>query len=172
MTVHDKLVSFDARISARLRIAEKPGALRAAAKFLAHSGDSWFWLAGLIVVAVLGSAGWKYWALAFIAGILGVAVLVQAMKYIIRRERPQGDWGAIYRKTDPHSFPSGHAARAGLLLGLSLWLGPPWFAALLLVWTPLMPLARVAMGVHYVLDIAAGFAFGFLISIGLGLALT
>ncbi len=171
MSWHESLSAADERWSARLRIADRPGVLRTVAKFLAHSGDSWFWLAGLIVVWFVATPIWKYRAAVIVVGIIGTAVLVQILKLAFRRERPQGEWGAIYRKTDPHSFPSGHAARAGLLLGLSLWLGPAWFAAVLLFWTPLMPLSRVAMGVHYVLDIAAGFIFGFLISIGVGLAL-
>ena len=41
------LLELDARLSNRLRVAEKPGAVRNIAVFLAHSGDSWFWLAGL-----------------------------------------------------------------------------------------------------------------------------
>jgi undecaprenyl-diphosphatase len=57
---------------------------------------------------------------------------------------------------------SGHAARAIMLAGLGLALGPPWFGAALCLWGPLVALARVAMGVHYVSDIAAGAALGVL----------
>jgi undecaprenyl-diphosphatase len=78
----------------------------------------------------------------------------------VRRQRPPGEWGAIYRQADPHSFPSGHAARALMLAVLGLSLGPAWFAAALCVWGPLVALARVAMGVHYVSDIAVGALLG------------
>ena len=57
----------------------------------------------------------------------------------------------IYRKTDPHSFPSGHAARAFMIAVLATGLGPGWLAVVLWVWAPLVSVARVAMGVHYVL---------------------
>jgi membrane-associated phospholipid phosphatase len=49
-----------------------------------------------------------------------------------------------------------------LLAVLGLGLGPVWFAITLLIWAPLVALARVAMGVHYLLDILAGFGFGIL----------
>jgi membrane-associated phospholipid phosphatase len=41
-------------------------------------------------------------------------------------------------------------------------LGPPWLGALLLLWAPLVSLARVAMGVHYISDVAAGMLCGIL----------
>jgi undecaprenyl-diphosphatase len=82
------------------------------------------------------------------------------IKFTIRRQRPEGEWGAIYRSTDPHSFPSGHAARAVMLAVVAMGTGPAWFAALLVVWAPLVCLARVAMGVHYLSDILAGMLLG------------
>jgi undecaprenyl-diphosphatase len=93
-------------------------------------------------------------------GIVMTAVLVLTVKFTVRRRRPEGEWGDIYRKTDPHSFPSGHAARAFLLAAIAAGTGPPWFAVALAVWAPLVALARVAMGVHYISDILAGLALG------------
>jgi membrane-associated phospholipid phosphatase len=155
-----RLLALDADLSARLRVAERPGLLRSLAVFLAHSGDSWFWLAGLLLVWLLGDPAWKQRALVLGAGILLTAIVVMLIKFTIRRKRPEGEWGGIYRSTDPHSFPSGHAARAVLLAVVALGMGPTWFAALLVVWAPLVCLARVAMGVHYLSDILAGMLLG------------
>jgi undecaprenyl-diphosphatase len=47
-----------------------------------------------------------------------------------------------------------------LLAVLALGLGPAWFGWLLLAWAPLVILARVAMGVHYLSDVIAGAALG------------
>jgi undecaprenyl-diphosphatase len=157
-----RLISLDASLSQKMRVAENPGPLRTLAAFFAHSGDSWFWLVGLAVVWWLGNDGWKWRSIILAGGILVTAALVMVIKFTVRRQRPTGEWGEIYRKTDPHSFPSGHAARAGLLAVLGLGLGPVWFAITLLIWAPLVALARVAMGVHYLLDILAGFGFGIL----------
>jgi undecaprenyl-diphosphatase len=95
-----------------------------------------------------------------LASIVALAVLVLAVKFTIRRRRPEGEWGAIYRTTDPHTFPSGHAARAILIAVLALGLGPAWLAVLLCIWAPLVALARVAMGLHFVSDILAGAILG------------
>jgi membrane-associated phospholipid phosphatase len=90
---------------------------------------------------------------------------VLLIKFTVRRKRPEGEWGAIYRNTDPHSFPSGHAARAVLIAFLFLALGPPWLAVLLLAWAPLVSLARVSMGVHYLSDVVAGSILGLVIAL-------
>ena len=97
--------------------------------------------------------------------ILATAVLVLVVKFSVRRRRPEGEWGAVYRKTDPHSFPSGHAARAVLLAVLALGTGPAWLGVLLAIWAPLVILARVAMGVHSLSDVIAGALFGALTGI-------
>ena len=94
--------------------------------------------------------------------IIGLAVVVLCIKFLVRRRRPEGEWGGFYRKTDPHSFPSGHAARAFLIAVLVIGLGPAWLAAILCIWAPLVCLARVAMGVHYLSDILAGMLIGLL----------
>jgi undecaprenyl-diphosphatase len=161
----DRFRSLDTRFSYLGRLAERPGPLRSLAAVLAHSGDSWFWLLGLGLLWVLGSDEWKRRAAIMAVAILATALVVLALKFTIRRQRPQGEWGAIYRRTDPHSFPSGHAARAFLLATLALGLGPPWFGLALLAWAPLVSLARVSLGVHYPSDVAAGTVIG----IGIGL---
>ena len=47
-----------------------------------------------------------------------------------------------------------------MLAVVSLGLGPMWLGLLLLVWAPLVGLARVAMGVHYLFDVLAGMLLG------------
>jgi len=153
-------LELDARLSAQLRVAERPGFLRSCAAVLAHSGDSWFWWPGLAVVWLLGDAFWRPWALRIFVCILILAPVVLAIKFAIRRSRPSGEWGAIYRSTDPHSFPSGHAARTILIAILVSAMGPAWLAGVLWVWAPLVALARVAMGLHYLSDILGGELLG------------
>lgn len=152
-------LELDARLSARLGVAEKPGKRRRLAIIFGHSGDSWFWLAGLLLVAVF-LEDWRRLAIALIAGILLTAVVVLGIKFTVRRQRPEGEWGQLYRRADPHSFPSGHAARALMLAVVALGLGSAWLGWLLLVWAPLVGLARVATGLHYVSDVLAGWVLG------------
>jgi undecaprenyl-diphosphatase len=143
-----------------MRITEQPSPLRVLASILAHSGDSWFWLVGLGLVWWLGTDYWKHLALTLIIAILLTALVVFIIKFTVRRKRPEGEWGKFYRSTDPHSFPSGHAVRAVMLAVVTLGLGPLWLGLILLIWAPLVGLARVAMGVHYLSDVMAGMILG------------
>jgi undecaprenyl-diphosphatase len=160
MPLLKSILALDLRLSSQIRIAERPGPLRSIAIFFAHSGDSWFWGLALIILWFTGADAWKDWALIQLASISLLVAVVLVIKFSIRRRRPQGEWGGIYRNTDPHSFPSGHAARAFLIAALASGLGPPWLAVILWIWAPLVSLARVAMGVHYLSDIAAGALLG------------
>ena len=114
------------------------------------------WLAGWLT----GNTFWMRWPVYELFWISLLAALVMALKFTIRRRRPEGEWGAIYRNTDPHSFPSGHAARAFLIAVIASFLGPTWLALILWIWAPLVSLARVAMGVHYISDVLAGAIVG------------
>ncbi|HZM25475.1 MAG TPA: phosphatase PAP2 family protein [Anaerolineales bacterium] len=161
----EPVLRLDARLSDQMRVAEKPGALRAISVFFAHSGDSWFWAIGLVSLWISGNPFWKEWAVVQLAGISLLAALVLIIKFLVRRRRPEGEWGSIYRNTDPHSFPSGHAARSFLIAVLATGLGPAWLAVLLWIWAPLVALARVAMGLHYVSDVLAGGILGIIIAL-------
>ena len=163
MSLFNRIIELDASLTDRLSIAEKPGMLRSLAAAMAHSGDSWFWLIGLFLLWFFGNDTWKELAVIMVIGILAAAAVVFTIKFTVRRKRPEGEWGNIYRKTDPHSFPSGHATRAAMLAVLALGLGPVWFGVLLVIWAPLVILARVAMGVHYLSDVLAGTILGVLI---------
>ena len=162
----ERILQFDEKLSAKLRVAEKEGPLRQIGSLLGHSGDSWYW--GLVLVAVFIFAGpvYKRWALvSFIAVAIG-ATAVLAMKFTFKRRRPEGEMGQIYRKTDPHSFPSGHAVRSLMLGVIALGIAPPWLGILLIIWAPLVGIARVMIGVHYVSDVLAGWVLGILFGLG------
>jgi len=119
----------------------------------------------------LGTPSWQGWAKNILLSIIGLAVLVLSIKFLVRRQRPAGEWGGFYRKTDPHSFPSGHAARAILIAILITGFGPPWLIPVIWLWAVLVCLARVAMGVHYISDIVAGMLTGLLAGLGILLVL-
>ena len=161
----EKLLELDRRWSARISFSNRPPAVRAIGALFAHSGDSWFWGAGLVAVWLLGDVFWKEWALVLFIGIFVTATIVIALKFLIRRQRPEGEWGAIYRRTDPHSFPSGHAARATMLAVLVVGMGPALLVPIMLIWAPLVTLSRVAMDLHYLSDAVAGAALGILVGL-------
>ncbi len=158
-----KFLAMDAQLSSRLRIADAPGMLRTVAIWFAHSGDSWFWLLGLGLYFIFSSGAWYELVFTLIVGIIITALFVLVVKFSVKRRRPEGEWGGVYRNTDPHSFPSGHAARCMLIAVLMVTLGPVWLGVLLLIWAPLVSFARVAMGVHYLSDILVGMVIGSLL---------
>ena len=157
----DSLLRWDNQISTKMRLTQDQPGWKLVA-FLAHSGDSWFWLAGLGLVWLAGSRWWHQTSALLGIGVVVLAALVLAIKFTVRRSRPPGEWGAVYRNTDPHSFPSGHAARSAMLAVMALGLGPAWFGWLVLIWAPLVSLARVMTGMHYVVDVLAGLVLGVL----------
>jgi len=118
------------------------------------------WIALLVAAWFLGDDAWKTRALVTAAGLALVEVVVIGIKVLIRRSRPAGNDGMIYRKTDPFSFPSGHAARAVLLSLLALRMGPAAAFIAIAAWSPVMVVSRIAIGIHYVLDVAAGALVG------------
>ena len=160
-----KILALEERITKKFRLKPENKAAYSIASLLAHSGDSWWWLLGLFLVwltTFFFSPRWHY-----IAGVLAFSLLIEAalvlrLKFFIKRRRPEGEWGAVYRNTDPHSFPSGHAARAVLIAVMSWAIAPLWFGIATLIWAPLACAGRVLMGVHYFSDVLAGMVIGFI----------
>lgn len=167
MGVRADLSRWDNRATETLRRTAQGGFWRFFFAVAAHSGDSWLWIPALVPIIFMRQPPLSTWALIAQGGILLTAGLVFAIKLAVRRRRPPGEWGQIYRKTDPHSFPSGHAARAVLLALLALFFGPSWLGIALLCWAPLVALARVAMGVHYLSDVLAGALLGAVVAVTL-----
>jgi len=188
----EALRRFDARGTAGLRgLLPHTPPVRAGLSLAAHSADS------LVLVPLLGLLWWRQGfarsgsAVPLAAAFLLSVVLTTIAKYLVRRSRPKGEWGALYRKTDPHSFPSGHASRTAALTVVALARGlaaggqagaqlgtqavqpallPGLLPALLLgLWALLVGFARVALGVHYLLDVLAGYLLGLVIGTGVAL---
>jgi membrane-associated phospholipid phosphatase len=161
----ETLVNLDKTFTGRIKAPSQDHALWKLGTFFAHSGDSWFWLAGLGIIWLFAPNNWHRNAAILAVSIVLQAVFVLSIKFSIKRARPAGEWGAIYRNTDPHSFPSGHATRAFMLGLMALALGPGWFGIIVLLWAPVVSLARVYTGLHYLSDILAGALLGLLIGL-------
>jgi undecaprenyl-diphosphatase len=151
---------LDARWTARLRALSIGRAGRLLLSVAAHSGDS------LVLVPLLALLWWREgfdWqglAVLLAAAYALTVLFTTIVKYAVRRKRPAGEWGALYRKTDPHSFPSGHASRTLALTVVLLARGQLWPGLAAVAWTLLVGFARVVLGVHYLLDVLAGYLLG------------
>ncbi|MFN2144486.1 MAG: phosphatase PAP2 family protein [Anaerolineales bacterium] len=156
----ERILEIDQNLTSKLRVAEKEGPLRQIALVLGHSGDSWYWGLLLLAVILFGKAPYPHWAAISLTAVVIGAAIVLAIKFTFKRRRPEGEMGQIYRKTDPHSFPSGHAVRSLMLGVIAVGIAPAWLGILLIIWAPLVGIARVMIGVHYVSDVVAGWALG------------
>jgi len=136
---------------------------------LSHSGDGLATIGVMGVVFAFGDASWRWRMFMLLVADIGTALVVRVVKIIFRRRRPDGDWGKFYRKTDPHSFPSGHAGRGGALGTMSIILGPWWFGVAVFLWGILVALSRTTMNVHHASDIVAGFILGLLTSVAIAI---
>ncbi len=161
------LLALDQKVSNKLRIREDQELLKAPLSILAHSGDSWY-IEIVLTFIWFFTKGTAHTVSAYFAGsVIIQAFIVIAIKFLIKRERPQGSWGTIYRNTDPHSFPSGHAARAIMLSVLAFSFNLPLIGWITLLWGILLSFARVVLGVHYLVDIIAGWIIGILLGLSM-----
>ncbi len=156
-----KLIQWDVNLSNRMRMEVDESFRWKLVAFLAHSGDSWFWLLGLGILWLVSKA-WRGFSAFLMVDILLLAALVMSIKFLVRRSRPPGEWGSIYRNTDPHSFPSGHAARAVMIASVVAANAPFWVAACVIIWAALVSLSRIFTGMHYLSDVLAGMTLGLL----------
>jgi undecaprenyl-diphosphatase len=156
----DRLRDLDQRATARLRAMPMRRVGHAALSVVAHSGDS------VVLIPVLALLWWadrfsrQSIAVPLAVGYVLSVLLTALVKYTVRRRRPEGEWGALYRKTDPHSFPSGHASRTITLSMVVLARDAVLAGILLVVWSLAVGFSRVALGVHFLLDVLAGYLLG------------
>ena len=155
-----RLQVIDEALTGPLTLPPTARAAQLLALGLAHSGDSFIWARLMVAAWFLGDERWKTRAVITFAGLALAEVAIIGMKMAIRRKRPPGNSGMIYRKADPFSFPSGHAARAALLCLLAWHLGPLPAFIVVVTWSPLMVLSRIAIGIHYVFDVIGGVVVG------------
>jgi undecaprenyl-diphosphatase len=158
------ILNIDQEFSKAFFLSEEKVMLRNFAAFFAHSGDSWFLEIGLFIIWLFTRGIWHKYSALFAGAIIIQAVTVLALKFLIKRRRPDGDWGAVYRNADPHSFPSGHAARVLMLTFLCFGLGITHIGWVVLFWGICVSFARVSLGVHYFIDIIAGWIIGILLA--------
>ena len=107
-----------------------------------------------------------FWALV-VAGLIGIAY-THLGKHVIDALRPPAvlatdAFNLIGPKVRRISFPSGHSATAAVFFGvLVCYARPTWARALLVTLALGVGLSRVAVGVHWPVDVAAGLGGGVL----------
>lgn len=125
----------------------------------AHLGDGplWFVVGGILLI-------WSGDVIRGVTLVTVVAVLIStgfstAIKYTIRRRRPQELTEFYALKYDRYSFPSGHATR---MAAIAVTVGHfyPALALVGYVLAVLVSICRIAVGVHYASDVIVGLLVG------------
>lgn len=125
-------------------------------------GDGLFWYVLIVALALVGGThGRDVAAQMTLAGLLNLPLYFW-LKHSIGRPRPFvacPDIRACVRALDKFSFPSGHTLHAVAFAVVFSWYYPLVGAALMPV-VLLIALSRVALGMHYPSDVAAGALIG------------
>lgn len=163
----EPLASMDADV-VRWVASDMPHALQLAARPFSWLGG-WvgILLLGIAMAAVLAQQ--RAWSdLVFLAAaLLGSNVAVAFLKAWFDRERP--DLAPAVPLPSSSSFPSGHAASGAAALGAIAVLvaerlpshrARTWLWIAVVVAGVAVGLSRIALGVHYVTDVLAGWCFG------------
>ena len=149
----------DAALMLRLNTAEGPAAVDRCLALTRVFGTTPLFLLALAAVAALQPGR----ALGLVVAALAAEGLTKGVKIVARRARPFEQDGRVVlrlaRRPVDAAFPSGDAMRAGFLAVVAWAVVPAmgWLAATLAV---IVGLGRVRAGVHYPLDVWAGWCLG------------
>ena len=153
------------------------------ARKISKTGDGPFYFIFSLTLLVSHARGGELFSLALAAFILELPLYL-LLKNAIRRTRPchrgvvyleampvnveQGDSllpvtavhsSKQFEPSDKFSLPSGHTA-AAFVMATSIWAIYPQWLLLVYSWAIAIGLSRIALGVHYPLDIVAGAVLG------------
>ncbi|MGH3458231.1 diacylglycerol kinase family protein [Aeromicrobium sp.] len=152
-----------------------------------NSFATWFslassnWTVAAVLLLVAGYAAWRgerRIAIWIVASSLIVIAGNALLKLAFRRPRPP--WDEPLYDIVGYSFPSGHAAGAGLFSTVAVLLTivltrRGWLRRLLITGWVLLGLLicadRIVLGVHYLSDVTAGLSFGIAVTVGVWMLL-
>ncbi len=153
----------DRQLSARLQLDDRQRFAFRLAWWGAHLGDGYVWFVVALAALWLGDVALRRGILGWIISMALAGAITTSTKFVLRRRRPHEQGGFYSVKYDQHSFPSGHATRMGTIAvwGLLLFSGWGWLLVGLAAWTSW---SRVALRVHYLLDVVSGLLVGGVVS--------
>ena len=121
------------------------------------------------VICIFTAIAWPERLLRFAGVPLAAFLAVTGARILIRRQRPYEtfDFTPITFQKEPKkgkSFPSRHTASAAVI-SMACLAFEPQLGVIVLGMAVLVAVSRILCGVHYISDVAAGFAFGIIVGI-------
>ena len=171
-----KLVKLDRRLFHYLFVLSEARELGVLARQLSRTGDGPLYLILVSILMISHAKGEMLFYLA-LAGFVVELPLYLILKNAIKRTRPchlellsfDSGHSALtdkhlmalkrFEPSDKFSLPSGHTAGAFVMATSVAFIYPQW-GYLVYLWALLVGGSRIALGVHYPLDILAGAALG------------
>jgi undecaprenyl-diphosphatase len=129
---------------------------------ISRLGDGWFWYGLIAVIAVSGGPRGRFAALQMLGTGFVAWLLYRTLKRRTRRPRPFHTHADVIPRAvalDEYSFPSGHTLHAVSFSIVAVWWFP-FLALPLIVFTILIAMSRVVLGLHYPTDVLAGLSVG------------
>ena len=153
-----KLDQWDRKISGR--IAEKSSKVLGLAKFLATSGNGQPWVIASILFFIFDIFMTRSENFAIFFTVMFTGLFNLILKQLINRTRPNEEESRNYvTQLDFKAFPSGHACRMGAM-GILMMLFFPRIGWLFLIWALAVGYGRIALELHYFLDVLGGTVVG------------
>jgi undecaprenyl-diphosphatase len=156
------LQAFDPRLCRTASRWAARSRVRRGFGIVSRLGDGGFWYGLMLVLAAFGGARGIVAALQMLVTGFVAWLIYRTLKLHTRRLRPfraRPDVIARAAALDEFSFPSGHTLHAVSFTVVAVsWF--PFLALPLIVFTVLVALSRVVLGLHYPTDVLAGVVIG------------
>lgn len=156
----NKLLELDFNLSKKIAsYLDYDGYTRKFFQVITLTGTAIVWLIAL-PIAFFYLSDFRIQAYSMFAVTAMMTLIVYLIKLTVKRPRPEfKDDRFLSVSFDVFSFPSGHATRAAYV-AILMPVYTPELALFWYIWSFIMIVSRLVLGVHYISDIIAGLIFG------------